>query len=457
MQVTVVDETRVVTQSLRRVLAPTGARAAVAGSLQELPPVFEATGQPDLLVINMSGHFTDSEVAAQTRRCNYRGRILALVDDLTAPGAQGLRRLGAVECVIRPTSLMALDEILHHAILGSVVPAAARGRGAALVPTSFHGIVGHSPKLLDILTRIEKVATGDANVCVYGESGTGKELIARAIHYASPRRDRPLITLDCTTIPEGLMESHVLGHVKGAFTGAVEHREGVFSLAHTGTLFIDELAELNLVLQAKLLRVIQNREFVPIGGTKPRRTDVRIITATNKDLKQAVEQGRFREDLYYRVAVFMIDVPPLRERREDIPALVAHFIEKLAALYGKPIVGVDPSALKRLVDMPWPGNVRQLENFLEQAVVLADGNILTEVELFAPQRSSVIPAAPALPTYEPGLPLWEVERRHILNTLHKVGGSRTEAARQLKISLRCLQYKLKEYTADPHPTREVWP
>jgi DNA-binding NtrC family response regulator len=457
MHVTVVDETRVVTQSVHRVLASTGAKTAVAGSLQELPLVFGATGQPDLLVLNMPEHVTDWEVAAQMRRCQYRGRILALVDSLSSPGARDLSRLGTVECVIRPTSVRALDEVLHRAILSSVVPAAtATSNGTVPMPASFHGIVGGSPKLLEIFSRIAKVAAGDANVCIYGESGTGKELIARAIHYASPRRDRPLITLDCTTIPEGLMESHVLGHVKGAFTGAVEHREGVFSLAHTGTLFIDELAELNPVLQAKLLRVIQNREFIPIGGTKPRRTDVRIITATNKDLKQEVEKGRFREDLYYRVAVFMINVPPLRERREDIPALIDHFIEKLAALYDdKAIAGVEPRALTRLVNMPWPGNVRQLENFLEQAVVLAEGDILTELELFANQVSTNAPDAPARTTYEPGLPLREVERRHILNTLQKVGGNRTEAARQLGISVRCLQYKLKEYTAEPAPTRAV--
>jgi DNA-binding NtrC family response regulator len=462
MQVTVVDETRVVTQSIHRVLASTGTRTVVAGSLQELPLVFEATGQPELLVINLSGRVTDWEVADQMRRCNYRGRTLALVDDLSEPCAQGLTRLENVECVVRPPSARALDEILHRLVLSTgVPPSATPSSGTVPMPASFHGIVGCSPKLLEIFSRVEKVAAGDANVCIYGESGTGKELIARAIHYASARRNRPLITLDCTTIPEGLMESHVLGHIKGAFTGAVEHREGVFSLAHTGTLFIDELSELNPALQAKLLRVIQNREFLPVGGTKPRRTDVRIITATNKDLKQEVAKGTFREDLYYRVAVFMLNIPPLRERREDIPLLVDHFIEKFAALHGKVIAGVDPRALKRLVDMPWPGNVRQLENFVEQAVVLAaEGDTLTELELFANHASAGTPdasshSASSHMMYEPGLPLWEVERRHILNTLRKVGGNRTEAARQLAISVRCLQYKLKEYTTDPRPAREV--
>ena len=449
MHVTVVDDTRVVTRSIQRILASTEARISVAGSPQELPLVFDARGQPDLLVINVSGDFSDWEVAAQLRRSKYSGPVLALIDDHSGPGAGGLTRLGAVECIVRPASVEALEEVLHRAVLGSVMPQAAATREGAPRPAGFHGIVGRSAKMLETFSRIEKVAVGDANVCIYGESGTGKELIARAIHYASPRRDRPLITLDCTTIPEGLMESHVLGHVKGAFTGAVEHREGVFSLAHSGTLFIDELCELSPVLQAKLLRVIQHREFVPIGGTKAKRTDVRFITATNKDLKQEVEQGRFREDLYYRVAVFMIDVPPLREHREDIPALVDHFINKLAALYGKAIVGVNIRALKRLVDLPWPGNVRQLENFIEQAVVLAEGRTLTELELFASHASVFRPLdVSSVTTYEPGLPLCEVERRHILNTIRKVGGNRTEAARLLGISLRGLQYKLKEYSVD---------
>jgi DNA-binding NtrC family response regulator len=457
MLVTVVDETLVVTQAAHRGLPSLDVKTAFAGSLQELPLVLQANGSPDLLIVNLAGEITGWEAAARIQRCGYRGRILALTHDLSDPGVQGLRQVGVVECVVRPTGTQGLEELLRRAIRGPVVlPPPARD-GQASMPPSFHGIVGRSPKLLEIFSRIEKVAAGDANVCICGESGTGKELIARAIHYASPRRDRPLITLDCTTIPEGLMESHLLGHVKGAFTGAVEHREGVFSLAHTGTLFIDELCELNLGLQAKLLRVIQNREFVRVGGTKPMRTDVRVITATNKNPKREVEKGRFREDLYYRVAVFMINVPPLRERREDIPLLVDYFLKKFAVLYGKPVAGVDAKGLKRLVELPWPGNVRQLENFLEQAVVLADGEVLTERELFANDGA----AEPSVPvnaaTYEPGLPLREVERRHILRTLQKVGGNRTEAARQLGISVRCLQYKLKEYIAEQSPIRELAP
>ena len=313
----------------------------------------------------------------------------------------------------------------------------------------YHEIIGKSRQMADIFARIGKAAAGDVNVCIHGESGTGKELIARAIHYASPRRDRPLITLDCTTIPEGLMESHLFGHVKGAFTGAVEHRDGVFALAHTGSLFMDELGELSLPLQAKLLRVIQTREFSKVGGTKAIRTDIRLITATNKDLKVAVEQGTFREDLYYRVAVFMIKVPPLRERPEDIPHLADYFLRRFADLYGKPVAKIAPATLARMVAFPWPGNIRQLENSIEQAVVLAEDTVLNDRDLFAGDFASAAVVASPAPDlsgmFEAGLPLGEVERRHIIRTLHLTRGNRSEAARLLQISIRCLQYKLKAY------------
>src|SRR5438132_1867192 len=214
--------------------------------------------------------------------------------------------------------------------------------------------------MLRIFSMIEKVAAGDSSVCIEGESGTGKELIARAVHFASPRRDRPLVTLDCVAIPEGLLESHLFGHVKCAFTGATENREGVFSLANRGTLFMDELSEMRLSLQVKLLRVLQSREFSKVGSSTPLRTDIRLVTATNKDLLKASLDGSFREDLYYRVGVVMVKVPPVRERREDIPLLVDHFLRQFTTLYHKPIREISPSAMDRLVSSPWPGNVRQL-------------------------------------------------------------------------------------------------
>jgi DNA-binding NtrC family response regulator len=454
LRVLVVDGTLIITEAAYRALLPAGVKTSFAGSLEELTVVLEAEGAPDLLVVNITEDISGWEVVGWLQRTAWRGRVLAFVDTLTESTIRHLARCPGVECVVRPATSAALDAALRKLITETPVEDGAHARVPVRPPAAFHGIIGHSPAMLDIFSRIEKVAAGDANVCIHGESGTGKELIARAIHYASPRRDRPLITLDCTTIPDGLMESHLLGHVKGAFTGAVEQREGVFSLAHTGTLFIDELAELSPPLQAKLLRVIQTREFTRVGGSKPTKADVRIITATNKDLKGEVDKGRFREDLYYRVAVFMIEVPPLRERPEDIALLVDHFLRKFSEMYGKPLRGVQPSAMQRLLAMPWPGNVRQLENFLEQAVVLADGDILTDRDLFGGERATAASVSTG-GHYEPGLPLHEVERRHILRTLQKVRGNRTEAARLLEISVRCLQYKLKAYAEESRTVLEL--
>jgi transcriptional regulator with PAS, ATPase and Fis domain len=306
------------------------------------------------------------------------------------------------------------------------------------------GIIGSSQQLREVLTKIDKVAGGDANVCIMGESGTGKELIARAIHRNSPRRDRPLVTLDCTAIPEGLMESQLFGHRRGSFTGAVEHRNGVFALADTGTLFIDEISELPLPLQAKLLRVIQAHEFVEVGGSQPIQTDIRLITASNKDLREAVADGTFRADLYYRVAVVMIQLPPLRERREDIPQLVRHFLERFSTVHRRAVPAITPRALEMLTSYAWPGNVRQLENCIEQAVVLANEEVI-DVDVLSLDHREPKKMAGHHEAAQAGLTLREVEQEHILRTLHAVNGNRTRAARLLGISLRCLQYKLKSY------------
>lgn len=445
MRAIVLDETLQVSRRAHQILAPLGVEVTFASAVEELPTAFAVSGPGDVLIVNLSGDLGGWQVAEHLRRTRFDGRTLAIVDDVTDREVAYLSQLPRTECIVRPPTEDLLDNLLER-----VVADPARGR----VPTpasspSFFGIVGTSRPMREIFARIEKVAAGDANVCIYGESGTGKELIARAIHQVSARRDRPFITLDCTAIPEGLVESHLFGHVKGAFTGAVDNREGVFSLAHTGTLFIDELCELSLPLQAKLLRVIQSREFFKVGGTRPIRTNIRLITATNKDPQERVQEGSFREDLYYRVAVVMINVPPLRERRDDIPLLVEHFLQRFSVTYGEAIRTVSPELMSRLMALPWPGNVRQLENSLEQAVVLTDGDTLRERDLLLGAQASSVETVPSSSSaaleIEAGLPLREVERRYIVRTLQDVQGNRTIAARRLGISVRCLQYKLKGY------------
>ena len=311
-------------------------------------------------------------------------------------------------------------------------------------------VVGESARMREIYTIIRKAAPWDANVCIEGENGTGKELVARAVHFSGPRRDHPFVTLDCSTIAEGLIESHLFGHVKGAFTGAVSTRQGVFAQGHTGTVFIDEITELAPHLQAKLLRVIQTGEFVMVGGSQPQRVNVRIITATNRDLRQAVAKGTFREDLYFRIAVVHVAIPPLRERRKDIPLLVAHFLrEFMASGHRQDIRGLTPRAMTALINYSWPGNVRQLKNWIEQALVLADGDLI-DLEHFPSltrETSDVMGASP-VPLAPLGLRLEELERWYVLETLRRVDGNRTKAARQLGISLRGLQYKLRRYGAN---------
>jgi two-component system response regulator HydG len=435
VQVLVLDPTREISWQAERLLPAASVGIVTAASLHALVPALARAVADDVLLARIR-HDEDLRRVAE-HLPQFPGRTFLIVDHREQLGVEQRLGLSRAESVTFSPGLLAQ-------LLDRLAPRGPAGAPPARPDATPHGLVGRSRQILDILARMDKVAAGDANVCIYGESGTGKELIARAIHAISDRSHGPLVTFDCTAVPEGLAESQLFGHVRGAFTGAIEHRDGVFAQADGGTLFIDELCELSLPLQAKLLRVVQGREFVKVGGTRPIRTNIRLVTATNRDPKQAVDAGAFRADLYYRVAVVMIKVPPLRERREDIPLLVDHFLARFSATYKKPIRGVQPAALARMVALPWPGNIRQLENFLAQAVVLAESDMLTERDLFVDDAPApVMAAAPGAP-YEP-LPLREVERRHILRTLQRVQGNRTEAAKLLGISVRCLQYKLKAY------------
>jgi transcriptional regulator with GAF, ATPase, and Fis domain len=263
-----------------------------------------------------------------------------------------------------------------------------------------------------VLDKVRLVAPTDATVLIDGETGTGKELIARAIHSSSQRRDKPLIKINCAALPTGLVESELFGHEKGAFTGAIARHTGRFELADGGTIFLDEVGELPAEAQAKLLRVLQEREFDRVGGTAPKKVDVRVIAATNRDLLKAVREKAFREDLYYRLSVFPLALPPLRERSEDIPLLASFLLDKFAARVGKRFEGIDARTLRRLMAYPWPGNVRELENVLERAVILATGPML-EVD------PDVLGQPGAKPAGRPSAALEDVERDHILAVLRQ--------------------------------------
>jgi two-component system response regulator AtoC len=308
-------------------------------------------------------------------------------------------------------------------------------------------LVGASSAMRQVLELVEQAALYKTTVLVTGESGVGKELVARAIHELGDRGERPFIAVNCGAIPESLIESELFGHARGAFTGADASRLGLFREADGGTLFLDEIGELPLAMQVKLLRVLQEEEVRPIGEPKPLPVDVRILAATARDLESDVAKGIFRGDLYYRLNVFRIHVPPLRERREDIPLLVDHLVETLSRRIRKRVSGVDPDVLERLTSYPWPGNVRELENLLARAIILARGERLTLEALphaDAPERP---PGDAQDLSIKRGTRA--LEERLIRRALEQTGGNRTRAARILEISARALQYKLKDYGIAP--------
>jgi len=308
------------------------------------------------------------------------------------------------------------------------------------------GLVGSSPAFRAVMDTIRQAAPSNATILLLGESGTGKELVARAIHELSPRHAAPFVPIDCASIPESLLESELFGHEAGAFTGATRRKEGRFERADGGTLFLDEVGEMSPAVQVKLLRAIQEGEFVRVGGTQPVKVDVRIVAATNRDLQQEVREGRFREDLYYRLHVVQVKLPPLRERHGDVPLLAAHFLRRFAEENRREIEGFSPEAMRALEAYGWPGNVRELENAIERAVVLSRGSrieledlpetvreAVAEGAAFPPGRAIVVPI---------GMPMEEIERKVIEETLRHTGGDKALAARILGVSTRTIYRKI---------------
>jgi two-component system response regulator PilR (NtrC family) len=315
----------------------------------------------------------------------------------------------------------------------------------------FWNLIGKSPKMQRVYELVEKVSQTKANVLITGQSGTGKELVAKAIHYNSVRKDRSFITLNCGAIPENLLESELFGHMKGSFTGAIANKRGLLEMAESGTLFMDEIGELPLPLQVKLLRVIQEREFKRVGGTEDIKVDVRIISASNQDLQQKVAQGVFREDLFYRLNVIQIKLPPLRERKEDITLLTNHFIRKYSAETGKEVEGIAPEALELLLSYDFDGNVRELENIIERSITLETSPTITErhIRSYLNERMISKSMPPSLEIPEEGMDLNKVvedlEKAFILKALEHTGGVKKKAAELLGMNFRAMRYKLAKY------------
>jgi DNA-binding NtrC family response regulator len=367
----------------------------------------------------------------EARKCCPRLPFLLVTAFGTVDQAVDAVKEGAVDYLLKPfTADVLLDKVR-----------AAQSGGSG--EKEDRALVTQNPAMLEILEMARGVAPSDVAVVITGESGTGKELLARYIHENSPRQARSLVTVNCASIPDTLLESELFGHEKGAFTGASQRRIGKFETAHQSTLLLDEIAEMRTALQAKLLRVLQEKEVERLGSDRPIPVDFRLIATTNRDLQQEVSSGRFREDLYYRINVVPIHLPPLREKKEDIPPLVEHFSQEVTQRLGMPPKSFSRGALETLQARPWKGNVRELKNVVERAVVLARPSMLEEADLFLGDE-------PASPDRRNGLSvplrgLRAMEKEAILETLKQTGGNRTQTAKILGISVRTLRNKLKEY------------
>jgi two-component system response regulator PilR (NtrC family) len=355
-------------------------------------------------------------------------------------------KAGAYDYLTKPFKVEEIKSVIHHALGQKSM------KDQVEAPVGiFNNIVGHSPRMVQIYNLIRQVGRTKTNVLISGESGTGKELVARAIHLQSSRTTKPFVTINCSAIPENLMESELFGHVKGAFTGAVASKKGLFEIAHEGTVFLDEIGDLSPFIQVKLLRVIQEREFMRVGDTQTISVDVRIISATNKNLEQEVIQGKFREDLFYRLNVVHLNLPPLRERREDIPLLAQYFLEKYSKELGKNVRSISSYALDTLMKYNFPGNVRELENIIERSVALESSNIILPESLVLSEYKKEGPSKGFLPIAitPSGLDLEkemdEVEKEMIRQALQMSNGVIKKAAELLHLSFRSMRWKIQKH------------
>ncbi len=396
----------------------------------------------DLRLPGMSG----LELLATLRRQNTRTPIIVMTAFGSVETAVEAMKAGAFDFLMKPFSLDHLMAVIHKALDVRALEDENRELRAELGRRyEFDNIIGRSGAMQEIFATIERVAPTRATVLLAGESGVGKDIIARAIHFHSPRRDRPFVKINCSALPENLMESELFGYEKGAFTGANATKPGKFEQADTGTVFLDEIGDVPPAIQVKLLRVLQEREFERLGSNKTRHIDVRIVAATNADLRAALEQGTFREDLYYRLNVVPMNIPPLRERKEDIPFLAEHFVRKLAPPNGSAVESITEEAIQRLLGYHWPGNVRELENVIERSLVLCTGKRLEAQDI----RLDSAPRAPRQPAAEQyvlpeGMTLDEYEQAIIREALRRAEGNKSQAARMLGLTRNALRYRLSQ-------------
>ena len=441
-RILVVDDEPTQLELVGGFLAKRGFEVSLASDGQEALKRFSRESFDLVLTDQKMPGLSGLELIEALRTQNPEVPVIVMTAYGTIETAVAAIKAGAADYLTKPLNL---DELLHrvHQVQKHqrLLTENRELREALHERHRVEGIIGESGRMQEVLSLVRRVAPSDTTVLIRGESGTGKELIAKAIHYASPRASRTLVSVNCAALPESLMESELFGHEKGAFTGAVATRKGRFELADGGSLFLDEIGDLSPALQVKLLRVLQEREFERVGSSRPITVNVRVLAATHRDLETLVRDGRFRDDLYYRMNVVTIALPPLRERREDIPVLIDHFLRSFAAKNNKPVRGLTREAREAILRYDYPGNVRELENLIERAVVLTRDDVidLSDLPLSLAEPEGDMQEGRLTSAVE------GIERRMIREALAEAGGIQTRAAELLGISERVLRYKLKKY------------
>ena len=436
---------QVVAESLDRI----GFSCRVATSGMEGAQLLES-GSYDVILTDLVMNDVDGlEILARAKKALPEAEVILITGHGTIPSAVTAMQQGAFNYLLKPLDLAQLRAVAQKAAENAQLRQANVELKRRLDERfGFEGVIGDSPQMHDVIERLKRIAPTNASVLIQGETGTGKELVAQAIHQNSPRKNKPFVALNCAALSENILESELFGHIKGAFTDASTDRVGKFEYANGGTLFLDEVGDMPAATQIKLLRVLENGEITRVGSNDPVKVNVRILSATNRHLEEAIEAGTFRSDLYHRLKVVTVRLPNLRERSGDIPVLVDYFVRSLSKKHGKQIRGVSPAARRRLLSAEWPGNVRQLRNVVESMVVV-DYDGLLDVDDLPEELADPPEAAEAAPTVSlaglVGKPLEEIERLFIAETLRVAGGNREEAARMLGIGERTLYRKIREY------------
>lgn len=436
----VVDDEPAIRVALSEILTRSGHSVTTADNgFEAIEKLKESPFSLAIVDMKMPG-MDGMEVLKRVREMTPDTHVVIITAYGTVPSAVEAVKNGAFDYLLKPFSSEALEGVVMRAL--SEEKRGELGQTPPREELDSKKIITQDSQMLKIMELARSVASSKATVLIQGESGTGKELLAHLIFKSSDRKDKPFIAVNCAALPEGLLESELFGHEKGAFTGAVVKRVGKFELANSGTLLLDEISQMDLQLQAKLLRALQENEVDRIGGKGPIPIDIRILATTNVELKKAVSESKFREDLYYRLNVIPITMPPLRERKSDLPLLANYFLEKHNSKNGKTISKISKEAISLIMENEWKGNVRELENTIERAVLLCEGDIILPRQLFLDEEE-----APQETTnrVKAGLTMKEMEKNLILKTLQEVGGNRTHAAKILQISIRTLRNKLRDY------------